>query len=83
MDEGEASFARRREEAKKRYFDAALIEIEIRRQYGDEGLLPDVSYEEFKAAYERGGRPSPEAIERARTNLRFRAIQKRLERGER
>jgi hypothetical protein len=70
-------------EAKRRYFEAAELEIEIRRQYGDEGLPPDVSYEEFKAAYESDGRPSSEAIERARTNLRFRAIQKRLERGER
>lgn len=33
-------------EAKKRYFDAAMIEIEIRRQYGEGGLPPDVSYEE-------------------------------------
>ena len=66
------------DEAKKRYFDAALVEIEIRRQYGEDGLPPDVSYEKFRENYFRTG-PSPEAIERARTNLHFRLLRRQLE----
>jgi hypothetical protein len=69
-------------EAKKRYFDAALVGIEIRRQYGEDGLPPDVSYEKFREDYLQAG-PSPEAIERARTNLRFRLLRRRLEGEER